>query len=83
MQYKKSDFGKPLEECSREQDEHGVSEYITMIAISRMQDEFTEDELKKEVAEVILNDTLRSLVEKGLLKVTWDAEQKDFIYDLA
>lgn len=76
--YRKSDYFKPIEECSREEDEDGVSEYNTMIAISRMNDEFTEDELKKELVQVIVNQTISGLVDKGLFRAVWDPTCNDF-----
>jgi hypothetical protein len=79
--FRKSDFFKPLEECCREEDEDGVSEYVTMLAISRMKNEvFTEEELQKEVALVICNQVLSSLVDKGLVKAVWDEEKNDIVF---
>lgn len=78
---RKSDYFKPLEECSREEDEDGVSEYVTMLAITRMKsEEFTEEELQKEVAQVIVNGLLSSLVDKGLVKAVWDEQKNDIVF---
>lgn len=79
--FRKSDYFKPIEDCCREQDENGVSEYLTMIAISRMKTEvFTEKELQEEMHKVIVNDALGSLVDKGLVKAVWDEENNDMAF---
>jgi hypothetical protein len=79
--FRKSDYCKPLEECSREEDEDGVSEYVIMLAITRMKNEvFTEEELQNEVAQVICNNVLSSLVDEGLIKAAWDPEKNDIVF---
>lgn len=79
--FRKSDYFKLLEECSREEDEDGVSEYATMLAISRMQnDVFTEEELQKELALVICNQILSGLVDKGLVKAAWDSDKNEVVF---
>lgn len=83
MNFHKSDYFKPLEDCSKEENEDGVSEYDTMIAISRMKNEvFTEAELQKEIAQVVVNKVLNSLVDKGLVTASWDPEQNAIVFNL-
>lgn len=81
--FRKEDYYKPLEKCSRKQDKHGVSEYLTMLAISRMPAEFSETQLKEEMREVITNDTLGKLVDKGLMQAIWDDKQQAIVYTVA
>lgn len=72
---RKEDYFKPLEECSKEHTEDEPSEYETMLAISRMPDEFTYEELCKEVNNVLLNRALSDLIDMGFVKAVWDEEQ--------
>lgn len=83
--YRKSDFAMiPVEDCSREPDEYGVSEYFVRLALSRIdKEEFTHEELKNEVAQVMLNDTMSTLVDKGLIKAIWDEKQQAIVYEAA
>ena len=78
MKLKKSDYMCSLDSCSREPNEDGVSEYHIRLAISRLPDEFTHEELSDEVAEVISNEVLSSLVDKGVAETFWDPDTNDF-----
>lgn len=81
--YRKSDYFKPLEECSKEEDAEGVSEYDVAIAITRMKnEEFTDLELKQEIALVVTYRLMSSLVDKGVASVSWDPKTNDFAFSL-
>lgn len=78
---RKCDFEmKPLDQCSREENADGESEYDAMITLSRMPDEFTHKEFKAELAQVLTNRTLSSLIDKGAIEAVWDPEQEDFVF---
>ena len=79
--HKKHTFVKvPIEECSREEDAEGISEVDVQIALSRLPDEFSDEELEIELKQVVTNRVLGSLVEKGLVKAVWDEKQNDFVF---
>lgn len=80
MKYKKIDYFKPLEQCSKEENDDGVSEYDTMIAISRLPDEFTHKQLQEEVQQVLCNRVLGDLVDKGLIDAVWDPTLQDVVF---
>ena len=82
MKHKKSELLLPLDECSREPDEDGVSEYDVRLAISRMPDEFTSEELAREVEQVVANQVFSSLVDKGLAEAFWNPETQAFEFRL-
>lgn len=78
--FNKQEFLRPLDQCSKLEDESGISEYDTMIAIVRMNDIFSEDELRTELKQVIVNKTLSNLIDKGLVKAVWDDKQEEFVF---
>jgi len=79
MIHHKKDYFKPLEECSKEIiGDDDASEYDTMLAISRMPDEFTDAELDKEIHSILLNRAMSKLIDEGLVEVIWNKEINDF-----
>lgn len=78
--YTKSDYFKPLEQCSKVLDEDGVSEYDVMVAMSHMPSKFTNKQLQKELNQVVLNRHLSELVDQGLIEISWDHEQSAVVY---
>lgn len=80
MKYKKADYGKPLEECSKRAKPDEASEYDTMLAISHMPAEFTDAQLRKELHLILVNKGLSSLVDKGLIEAAWDPKTESISY---
>jgi len=78
--HRKADYFKPLDECSREEDEDGVSEYDIMIAVSRMPSHFTGKQLLDELGEVVANRTLSTLVDKGIAETYWCPVKQEFAF---
>lgn len=78
---RKADFeSKPLDKCSKEENEDGESEYDAMVTLSRMPDEFTHKEFKEELAQVLANKVISSLIDKGKIVVVWDPVKEDFVF---
>lgn len=71
---------KPLDQCSREENEYGESEYDAMIALSRLPEEFTGEQFTAEIEQVIANRVLSDLVDKGVVELVWDNEKQDFVF---
>jgi len=80
IMHNKSDYFKPLEECSRVSVDGEYSEYITILAISRMPDYFTDDQLLTEINTLAISEDLMHLVELGLVNMSWDEKQEDLVF---
>lgn len=79
--YNKSDQEiKPFEMCSTEEDEDGFSERDFMLALSYLDEEFTEEEFKTEAIQIVVNKNLNSLISKGLVDPVWNEELNDFTF---
>jgi len=63
---------KRLENCDKEQDSFGVSEYDRMMTLKMMPNEFTTEEFNLMLAKVLRERACMSLVEKGLLELVYD-----------
>ena len=78
MKHKKSELLIPLEDCSRELNDDGFSEYDVRLAISRMDEEFTSEQLAKVMEDVLAEQALMSLVDKGIAEMVWDDKKNAF-----
>ena len=82
---------KPLSQCSKEVDtkgipmkesEIGISEWAAQYALNKYNvgDEVSEEQFQQDLIDAVLQETLDTLVEEGVVEVSFDGE--NFCYKL-
>lgn len=75
-------YPKPLEECSKEEDKDGVSEYDHAMAFNLLPDEFSNEDFSDMLHKVIIDRTLQSMVQKDLIEQYWDEKSGNMLFKL-
>lgn len=78
--YRKGPESKRIEDCSIEEDEAGICERDIYVALSRLDDEFSEEELNHQVRGAVIERHLSDLIDKGLVEALWDADQEEVVF---